>query len=613
MSRSPVNRFSLDGDTPTAPFSLSRTHSSAYFDNLDVARLPSEQTWIEDDPAIYESVSESRLLRVFADRPNQISDKNEPLEPVERSAKAPVKATKKTDDADGVRDLPTPPNLEELSLSPNHSRSTAYRRSLSPFRSPSVEPTSSSYKDFALETMRGDTSYNDPPAENVRRVVELISKGLLLSDVRTRDKKGWVYVVRDPDLDLIKFGSTARDIAKRLREERNRCRPSSPALEIIWGPETAPLQAFAHLEKLVHADLAPHRFYFDCKCGRKKQKGYTTHEEWFNISNEMAIETMRLWRSFMDQEPYGHLVFGVAAKLQSQWTNRLAIMRSGTHTRDHNDHESRLQRWANVFSVESMATAASPPRYSNIHRGEDWSVGADAIVPPTIGVIQSQQPSIKLESESGAGELMANLSMFPGSEQPVPSIERLSPSLDEGESGSVSPQPRQGSSDREWLGVSATARTDLSVDKPIEPTPDALQQKIRETTGGITHGRPDSGQPDFNGLQPSIEPRADKAPAYFDSNEANSQSGGAQFLLPEVLGSDDFTIEKLYRHFHALLRQERPAIPKRSILDDLHELRWPLACLVLLALHAPYTPPVFSLLVRTVFLPLIVAELRGWV
>ena len=211
------------------------------------------------------------------------------------------------------------------SLSPDVQRTPNRNRSEFRTRSPSpgYSEQCSDYGRLAEKTMLGDVSYERPPARNQEQVLELMRTSLSYND--GEEKRGSVYVVRDPKLELVKIGFTTDFVEKRVHTIESQCQAASQKWQIEHDASNTPIFAYRRLEKLVHRDLAPHRWYFMCECGSTKgtKSGFTEHQEWFSVSPEIALKTIKLWRSFLLRNPYGEPLWNTNMQLEGPWIARI--------------------------------------------------------------------------------------------------------------------------------------------------------------------------------------------------------------------------------------------------------------------------------------------------
>ena len=442
------------------------------------------------------------------------SVRNTPEDPVR--PKTPESQTNHHDE----RETATPADHDRSSLSPDDGRRPSrYEKSPSQSRSPSTPPTTDRAK-LAYGTMKRDASYDRPPKVNEQSVADLLRKPLRY----TKDGKlGWLYAIRDPDLELVKIGlTTAIRPETRLRGLCSSCKLSNDAY-LIKDPDRVAVLAYQRLEDLIHADLAPHRWYYDCACGLKRGKGLypTEHHEWYELSDEIAVQTIRVWRDFILQKPYGILQTGKLHHLQVKWAERIQNRAKVTSEETHEDHETRLRRWRTIFQDYSEDAADSSSRKGQREEPPE--------MPEEVGIKKEEQSIQPLES--------------------IPAFEGDMPSVD--------------------LPQASPPKPDIQINGEHWSVPTTR----RSSTGTFTR----------------------------ELEAGMLNSVGGQYGLTEVLST-----------LKIGLRKERKGLRYRTIHSDLIQFRWPLACTIALVLHAPYAPPMLSMLLWIVFLPLFMAEMREW-
>ncbi|KAI7159557.1 hypothetical protein KC349_g4013 [Hortaea werneckii] len=480
-------------------------------------------------------------------------------------------------------DPSTPP--ARPSLSPNEPRRANRNRSESRTRTPSPEHSRrlSGYGRDAWGSMRGDKSYERAPACNQKNVLELIRKPLQYNDARTWLKPGSVYVVRDPELKLVKIGYTTDSIDKRVGKIGSQCRASSQQWQIEHEDPNISILAYRRLERLVHTDLAPHRWFFLCKCGSTKDdpNRVTEHQEWFDVSPEIAIKTIKLWRSFLLRNPYGKPLKNTDMPLEGPWIARLKGYREAECDEEHDDHETRLGRWRELLGIED------PHEPTRVPKQEETEASTTKMKEPTRVPKQEERKAstTKIKSEPVEEDLTTTFMNVPQKaleDSPIPSIEPAT----------VAEPP--------------TSAPEISRDLDSG----AQTPKFHE------HTAPSQITPSSDETAPSASASASAAASEEQPKEESQYEDSKQDRIStQNLDTTSQVIhhgEKLLITLLAVLDHKRPAIPERTIMEDLTALRWPLGCAVAFALHTPYVPPLLSAMLWTIFLPSLVAELRGW-
>ncbi|GKT45371.1 uncharacterized protein ColSpa_05552 [Colletotrichum spaethianum] len=157
-------------------------------------------------------------------------------------------------------------------------------------------------------------------------------------DEKKRDGCVYFYKVkpRGREVQLVKIGQTTRDREGRMKQHQAQCRH----LEMVGHPQAVsddfPLFSFA--EKLIHKELHNYRYRWKCICGRN-------HKEYFQVSEDIAVEVFERWRDFCKKTPWDS-----NGNLLPEWRQRLKNRPPfGGSEGDFNHRQFALQ-WA-IFTV----------------------------------------------------------------------------------------------------------------------------------------------------------------------------------------------------------------------------------------------------------------------
>lgn len=166
-------------------------------------------------------------------------------------------------------------------------------------------------------------------------------------------KEGFVYAFRDNDFQLIKIGSTT-SLEKRKADIERKC-GFVKGLTLVAA---AKVKAYKRLEDIVHQDLAPHRRFFDCACGQSTtNKGFTRHQEYFQIDDAAAVSTLQLWADFVQEQPWEQDPwtgrFGRNISLRKEWRDKLHTPYEIKLHEKHEDHDERIKRWRDVLGIRA--------------------------------------------------------------------------------------------------------------------------------------------------------------------------------------------------------------------------------------------------------------------
>jgi hypothetical protein len=140
-----------------------------------------------------------------------------------------------------------------------------------------------------------------------------------------------IYPLRMPA--LLKIGKSV-DINKRMNDIKTKCKVFD--ISIVPDKQSNSNTSYSRLEKLVHCELQNYQHVFEClACG-------TMHEEWYNVSEEVALQTVQRWRRFIDQVPYDPN--GI---LKDHWSDKITskTMTYADDKEQWNDAQSRNERW----------------------------------------------------------------------------------------------------------------------------------------------------------------------------------------------------------------------------------------------------------------------------
>ncbi|KAI9164023.1 hypothetical protein HJFPF1_05658 [Paramyrothecium foliicola] len=108
---------------------------------------------------------------------------------------------------------------------------------------------------------------------------------------------------------LLKIGSTQFDPKQRAGRIKSCCLPARIEENPRAIAQSAPFYWVA--ERLVQHELAAYRYTLECVCS-------TAHREYFQVPEDVALDSLNRWRSFCQQEPWDEY-----GKLKDIWVQRL--------------------------------------------------------------------------------------------------------------------------------------------------------------------------------------------------------------------------------------------------------------------------------------------------
>ena len=244
--------------------------------------------------------------------------------------------------------------LNELKETMEHSQDVASETVTSPIGQNSLRELNTTRGELAYSTMRPGKGQRCSVRDIERQVRDILRSPVMHYHKRRSTTTGFIYALRDPELDLVKIGFTVRDIDVRTNRIKTICRPSEAGLELI-AHERIP-GFVQRAEQVIHQDLAPHEMIFDCACGlsRSRKGELTTHREWYNITADIAAATLEMWARFFRKNPYNPYTTASpdVSTLKSVWCKRLEKQWSASEIETHQDHGERLRRWAALLEVD---------------------------------------------------------------------------------------------------------------------------------------------------------------------------------------------------------------------------------------------------------------------
>ncbi|CAO2652812.1 Nn.00g022230.m01.CDS01 [Neocucurbitaria sp. VM-36] len=173
-----------------------------------------------------------------------------------------------------------------------------------------------------------------------------------LKDVTENDAGGVIYILCDPKRPELgyKIGSSMRaNYLDRIREHRLQCKftPSVVHESFIEGNQCL------RTEKLIQMELEDLCEHWLCN-EHKKPNGASelkTHTEWFQVTEELAIATVKKWENFMrNSQPYGW-----SGKLEPVWRHLLQKRRLNFPAEGTLTYEALREHWTLILTPPTAA------------------------------------------------------------------------------------------------------------------------------------------------------------------------------------------------------------------------------------------------------------------
>jgi hypothetical protein len=155
-------------------------------------------------------------------------------------------------------------------------------------------------------------------------------------------QKGWIYIYREPGSkeSCFKIGWTSRRYMYRMDEHKSCCRFKPDVVHV----SSQSIKNCARLESLIQHDLAHKKRLRPCPTTQK------IHNEWFVVSKEEAIQTVKLWEQFMhQQEPYNWL-----GSLSIVWRHLLEQRCPADLDIARLSHDARRQHWVTILAPPTI-------------------------------------------------------------------------------------------------------------------------------------------------------------------------------------------------------------------------------------------------------------------
>jgi len=238
------------------------------------------------------------------------------------------------------------------------------------------EPTVTATPPARLGVSRPDyTPRSETQTPRKPSAIALAIKDILREPI-DNSNKGYIYVLRAPRFfkdfppsrdrakpeQWVKIGIT-RNMEERKKSLSARCgiRDLTDCDDVLEEPMPMPL--LRRVERLCHEELDNFRRPLDCN---ETDTGCdTVHKEWFNVTEEVAIRTVKRWLSFISQSPYSR-----HGNLQSEWED---MVYEGAYLKtDRNEDldrtDQRYQSWLDN-GIQQLETNAAEERLKKLSVG----------------------------------------------------------------------------------------------------------------------------------------------------------------------------------------------------------------------------------------------------
>ncbi|KAF2721484.1 hypothetical protein K431DRAFT_71554 [Polychaeton citri CBS 116435] len=458
-----------------------------------------------------------------------------------------------------------------------------------------------------IETIESDEASRMKPQDALKNVIEYL-RGRNKTNLE-EDEKGAVYVFHDIGLqeagiEMVKIGfvKSNNTPSERCTTINRECASNLKVFEAQLVDEVRLHTAFL-LERVVQIDLLPHRVFHHCDCNNG-----TRHREYFQLPPDVALKTLDLWRRWLQREPSPFSRENNRWVLTAEWRQKLDKLNTNTLKSELNyEHEKRLEWWSSFFELpvsegtQSCALVPTndyhcPPAKRVLARVHDVYGSAD----DTSANEVTQGQNNTTPATGAVAESVKSAINFFASSRAVPQ---------------ASPSP----------GLFSTP--DRASKTTVKAEPRTPEFNFDDMTAQERVQQPSSQ----NLRDPSVHTKRErflspqKSP--FERKLASKANTNHSSPLPDRLnqhgnnmareaGTEENAIlsslDKFVCHLAHLLHQEQSAIPSRTVLQDLVQFRWPIISYFVLAISTPFLPHSLSVILWIAFLPIFMAELRGW-
>jgi hypothetical protein len=187
---------------------------------------------------------------------------------------------------------------ERLRTTDPPSASRTSKALFSPFTGP-VPPTSPS-------PAHGTNNFSDE--------LRIEKPGRLTQDIRSLlfqplvPALATVYVLKAPNYfkdkaPCVKIGMT-KNVTQRIINLSTTCGITDLSECQESDAVAIPRELAARVEKLCHMELSPFRRIMKCERGGNSAKHTVSHEEWFAVPEQVAVQTVKRWLKFIELMPY---------------------------------------------------------------------------------------------------------------------------------------------------------------------------------------------------------------------------------------------------------------------------------------------------------------------
>ena len=273
----------------------------------------------------------------------------------------------------------------------------------------------------AVTTLAADPRYDEEVESNAQAVRQQIIKPFnSRSGNSAYGDEGFVYIFRDNELPLIKIGHTTGSLEARKAHIEKTC----GFVKNMSLVAAVKVKAYKRLEKIIHQDLAPYRWFFDCACGRSKtQQGFTRHQEYFEIDVDTAFNTLQLWADFVERQPWRSILSCRRdTDLRLEWNDKILAPLGVESSETHGSHNDRVKRWRRFLGIPDPEVEVTKWTSKSLHNIQSATQRHNTVAGPikssTPDCTPSKPPRPANENVAEADKLARANNTLSGSPKP---------------------------------------------------------------------------------------------------------------------------------------------------------------------------------------------------
>lgn len=176
--------------------------------------------------------------------------------------------------------------------------------------------------------------------DKIHKYIETKLIGNKVKDFR-KGTKGQIYINKNHQNQpgqVYKIGKTKMPTDERRKKQENKCGDSTEECDT-----SGHVLLYHSAEYLCHLQLQFFRRPYNHPPGSKCSQ---THQEYFEVEEEIAKAVVGMWTAFCEHVPYNP-----DGELKTFWANRLSNMENFPMHQTHHDHAAQIRRWRSFVDL----------------------------------------------------------------------------------------------------------------------------------------------------------------------------------------------------------------------------------------------------------------------